>query len=770
MAFATKYRFHLYGFYVGTYWKIDLQKDGYVGSINSSENLDAAAALVINLEGMGGEKYFTATGSRLKSTSATLQIFVDNATIKEELDEFATLTNASWKMLIYKGTASGNETIWAELMIQPDVYSHPYEDFPYFISITATDELGRLNAIPFDNSGTAYTARDSYMTYIMAILGKLNISRQVKSVCNVFASGMATDDPLWQATVDPTKYVNNAGRENEEVWNCADVLNDLLAAFGAVMLLGRGNAWTIRRINELAADSFQENTYSAASGVASSAAVSDHIISTNGNTDDSIMTFINSPMISVGWRWKRVGLRIFTGGNENFVFRGDLSPAYWTGLNSLLYWFEVNKGPSADPTVKYGATTPFPAVELIERVEIFEDVKYMGGVYINGDIPNSTIHTWLADQTFNDLILGTGTTDEIYSVDDEVFLMKANDAVMPVPLGDNRSYFIKQFTGGDFRYPQLSLTQGGAVIDLTSDGSGTRFIGLAATEQLTYAVQINGYQTAEYSSGDITNKNGIYTAGVWVLAGSGNTISISFFWRLIFDNADAFQSDAAYGYWQLTISTPGGTIYYYNKTTFAWQTTAVANVLEDDLKAYDWRHERVDSSTIPADGRMEFWIYQPSSASNTELLGMQVANIESSFTIGGVTDAEYIDKVCEVGEDFAYTADTIELYSGDLPSTAYKGYVGYGGALAVNWYRRGVSETKELTDILLQCMMNNCGRTSLKVSGNLMGDFVPDQIIEDSNLQYEREGGTVTPRLMLLGGSLNVEEGLWSGEWVEIVE
>ena len=771
MAFGVKYRFNVYSYHIGTYWRVDLSEDGYSGSINSSVDLDAAAAVNLNLEGVGGEKFFTASEAAIKGSSVSLTVCIDSDELKDSFSEFSTEAEGKFMLSLYKGTAPGNESLYGHLVVQPDVFMFPYEDYPYFITILATDELGSLSGIPFLNSSSEpYLARQPIMYFIFEILGKLTLgaAKNVKTVCNLFAEGMVTDDPLYQATIDPTKYVIEEGRENETVWNCADVLNDILKSFGAVLTLGEGDVFLIRRLDEMAADSFQENTYTIHSEVNSSATITDHVVATNTNTDDSIMAFINSASVSAQWRWKRVSLRIYTGGNENFVFRGGLSPDQWLNDNELLNWDFEYKGPSFVFVVKYGATTPFPAVPIIQRVEIFEQVDHIGGVYIDGDTANSTIYSFSVQLEGDILILDHALGAEPFEVDSEVFITKANTAVLPTPLGNDRSYQVHSYDGGD-TFLRLKNSGETSVIDLTGSASGNLFVGQKETTELTYGVQVNGYQTAEYTTGDITNKIGLKTDAVYVLAGTGNSFSLSFFWKILFSNSDTYQANPAYGYWQLTITNSAGTVYYYDKAAFDWQTTATANILEDDLMAYGWKYEHVDSLDIPTDGSLVFTVYQPSSFSNSDLLGVQVANIDSSLTIGGVTDAEYIDKTAEVGENYAYTANRLELYTGDLPATSYRGHVGFSGQLANNWYRRGVSETKELTDILLQTYLNNYGRTTLKVQGTLMGDFLPHQVIQDANMAYEREGSTVTPRLVLLGGSYNLEDGVWSGEWVEMV-
>ncbi|MCO6358540.1 hypothetical protein [Roseivirga pacifica] len=743
MAYGVKYIFELYGYGYGTYWRVELAKDGYVGSVVTGVEVDATAGLTISLEGMGGGKFFTSQGNVVKGTSATLRILIENDTQYEQFLEFAAVEEREWKMLIYKGTSPEDASLSRELFIQPDVFTHPYQDYPFFIQLTATDEVGRLSGIPFINGALRYSERKSITWFLFEIMNKLGVERQMRVVCEVFADGMfPINSPLHVATVDPTKYIVNKGRENETVMNCHEVVNDLLKPFGCIMFLGVDNKWVIKRINDFAKDAYTETTYTAWDGL-TTATVSNHIKACNGNTDESIINFVNPSNVKFDWRWNRCILQFYVGDSGNFVFDGNLAPDAWFNDNTLTTWTKFVAPPSYDYGWNY------------ERAEIFADAFYMSG---------------------DPLTFSVNTTDNyIHSVeggnpfeDGDRIIFKLNDGdTMPSGINNNRPYYVvnTDVTGaGTFQIAQL---EGGTPQNINSAGSGDFWLGEVGTESLDYAMQLNEHQDTLWSSGTMTNNNGVISQAVDVLQQSGNTWEISFYWKLNASPVVETQTYPGYGYLGITVTTSGGTIYYYNKSTDTWGTTPHYNRLEDASQRYAWKKEEF-TSDFPANGEFKVEFYQP-SAETLNATNIQISKIEGVINIGGETEVEFIEKIAEVGKEYAYDADTVILLSGDAPSDIYQGHIGYNGGLAVDWARKGVTESKELLDILLQGYMNNYGRSTIVINGTLKGNVDVEDLIETYS-GYERDGEEITPRLMLNGGTLDVEDGTWSGEWIEINE
>lgn len=752
MAYGVAHRFEVYAYHTGHYWRVDLAQDGYVGSINESADLAASAPLTITQQGRGGEKFFTASGNVAKGTSAQLRIFIENASQEANFKEFGTVEEREWKMLIYKGTAAGNETLYHELFVQPDVYRFPYSPYPYFIDVLATDEIGRLNAIKFQPTDiTRYADREPIMFFVYEILNKLGVQREIVEVCNLYCDSMSialSNSPLTQATIDPTKYLINKGRENEDVMDCHTVLNDLLKIMGCILFLGSDNRWHLKRVNELAAASIVQRIFNSATNVVSSGTITTHKKATNSNTDNSIMTFINAPEVVMDWRWKRASIKFIVGDNGNFVFDGELAPSAWINNNTLSSWVKVVSPPANDYSWNYERSAPFTSVNYPEGTQYPFSV---GASEIAG----------------NYITIGSGGHEELDD-GDQVLLIGSD---VPAVLNANRPYYVVNKGVNGETTLQLAQTQGGTPQNINNSGTAPYFIAKLGTESIEYAVRLNSHIDTEWSgTGYIQNNNGIRSKAIDVLSQSGNTFSIDFYWKITASPAQESYSTNGIGYYAITVTTDANVVYYFNKLANSWSTVIYYNTLEDPDQRYPWIKEEV-SGEFPVDGKFELTLFQ-ASATSLDVQYIEFAAINGELLIGGVANTEFVEKIAEVGKEYAYDADTIELLTGDAPAVIFQGHIGIqgSGALAKNWYRRGVSEDKELLDILLQCYMNNYGRTTLKVDGQLMGNLAPEQVLEDANLAYAREGEQVTPTLMLTGGTLDCKESIWDAEFTEINE
>ncbi|MCE7996420.1 MAG: hypothetical protein HEP71_30865 [Roseivirga sp.] len=716
----------------------------------------------LRYEGQGGTKFTGASRNVITGSSLTFKLLVNNPADRDAFREFSTSSEDEWLAILDYGDSPGSfGQVWKGFLL-PEVYTFPHDGFPYEVSITATDGVGRLNGIKFEQTnGQRYSETNSFMFFFYEIMNKLGITREVQDIVNVYCTGMSqnpTDSALMQAKIDPTKYLRNKGRENETVWDCLSVLNDMMLPFLARVRQGSQTQWQIVRVPELALGSTIKRTVTAFDTVDSSTQDGSHLKHCTPANVANPIRFIGRPTVRMDWRWKRVAIQIYPGESGNFILDGDLNPSSWLNVNTLINWTVENRGPNPDYNFSY------------QRIEVFEDVDYLAGVYIPEDLEESTVYKFTGDNSTDEVTVLSGGAEGPYKVGDKVFLTKADTAVMPAPLINDRTYYVTILNDPNSNKVRLSQTSGGTSLNLATDGSGDLFIGKSETVQLSYAVQINGYQTAYWVGGDITNKNGIESRPVDVIAGSGNSFELAFFWKMIFDNNYQFQTEKADAYYQLIITTNGGTRYFFHKSTGTWSTVATAIKLEDDSKGYGWIRERVEPAEITVDGKLTLLLYQPSSSANMDTLGVQYANIQADFNISGEVDIEFIEKVAEVGADYSEEVEPFELYSGDLPSSVFTGHISVGSNLATGWRRRDIFESKELTDLMLQGLLNNYGRSTITVTGTLHGDIMIDDIISDINLRYNNGEEEITPKLMITGVVWDVKNGTWTGEFKEIRE
>lgn len=141
----------------------------------------------------------------------------------------------------------GYDVMWLGPVL-PMKYEEAYVNPPYQVSITSICGLSNLDKIPFlDDDGNQLTGSYKQIEVIAWILRKLKLGLQIRSGCNLYATGMdtaATDDPLDQAYVDVERYYLI-----KQEPTCRDVLQYILEPYGA-QVIQWGNVWNILRVEE----------------------------------------------------------------------------------------------------------------------------------------------------------------------------------------------------------------------------------------------------------------------------------------------------------------------------------------------------------------------------------------------------------------------------------------------------------------------------------------------------------------------------------------
>lgn len=140
------------------------------------------------------------------------------------------------------------------------------EDLPlevgYLLTIKATDGLGRLKTIDYNNNGLAYGGETKLIDIILKCLNKLTaVSAEygtkadfLKTLVNWHAEQYSyanTIDPLFVTRVPERAFYTKDTKGNYKWLNCFDVLQIICKAWGARMLYSSASFWFVQ-VNELA--------------------------------------------------------------------------------------------------------------------------------------------------------------------------------------------------------------------------------------------------------------------------------------------------------------------------------------------------------------------------------------------------------------------------------------------------------------------------------------------------------------------------------------
>jgi len=253
MAMGEKYRVYTDHQYGGDSRYVRIYKKDYTGSV--TEPIGGETPARLEYPGADNDIFDPIYGSEITVSIVSLT--------SEQYIEFATAKNKEYLAQVYNVDQTLVE--WQGWLI-PQEYEEPYNQAPYETTLIFNCGLGLLIDIDFmDTDGSYYQGRQTEILVLAAIMQKIYPS----SLDTAFKPYFTTCIGLWEAGqsssigsnslnqsyIDQEKYINDDG----SVWNCLDVVKDILSSYGARISMGRSGRWWIMRIRDyhLFYDSYQ---------------------------------------------------------------------------------------------------------------------------------------------------------------------------------------------------------------------------------------------------------------------------------------------------------------------------------------------------------------------------------------------------------------------------------------------------------------------------------------------------------------------------------
>lgn len=214
-------------------WQIDLLTDGYTGaitSLSSSGRKVGGVPLIIQGENNDDDPLFPILPTEVLSDIFSTTLF--------EFDEFFSGDERTFQYRVYLN--SNLEQIgW----LTPDGGYDLYADTPYRIQLRGICGLSQLKGIPYDNSGTAYSGKQTLLSIILNCLNKLEFEINLYTAVNFWEEDMNTsNDMLGQIWVDADTWVRDG-----ETMSCYDVLFNIAYRCNAIVFQREGK-WHFIRI------------------------------------------------------------------------------------------------------------------------------------------------------------------------------------------------------------------------------------------------------------------------------------------------------------------------------------------------------------------------------------------------------------------------------------------------------------------------------------------------------------------------------------------
>lgn len=234
----------------------------YVVSISDSEYVGDVETMIldrlsIEIEGQSGPRFQPILGA-----SATIGIVIDSEDIETLLTDIAGAEEGRFTLLISDFSDFPPGVLKFAGYILTDLISFP--DLPYTVKpsaeIKATDAIGILKTIDYNDNGDPYEGYDTFVGHIFNCLNKVSaipalysLEALLKVVCNWYPQGRTydeNDNPLLISRCNHVAFYTIDSKGNYNYKSCYDVIAAICTSFGARFLYSDGSFWFLQ-INTL---------------------------------------------------------------------------------------------------------------------------------------------------------------------------------------------------------------------------------------------------------------------------------------------------------------------------------------------------------------------------------------------------------------------------------------------------------------------------------------------------------------------------------------
>jgi hypothetical protein len=338
MAFATKYQYAFKNFF-GSTTTIRIQQDGFSGSITYLT--PGTTPLIVHYPGKEGEP--------IVGSSARMQVKYESF-----LDEL--FTEAEQTLRVYISGAFGT---WYGFVT-------PYQNYrsmkgaPQFLTFLATDQLGLLKDINFEDSNgdPVYYIQNDF-SILKAILFHTGIDDVLtkKDQINLYDANFNStqnDSPLGQTYFYPEMYWDDV---KDERGKCYDVLKDILMKYNARICQSDG-AWRMQRPQTLWTK-HAIRTYSQVWGWSSGTTAYDRIIKGVANNATWLEDVQETLMPRVG----TVEVKAISSLKKN-VCKNSSFKDFTISSGNYRYWSTINPIEERDGFAEIGVGTGTPQDQI----------------------------------------------------------------------------------------------------------------------------------------------------------------------------------------------------------------------------------------------------------------------------------------------------------------------------------------------------------------------------------------------------------------------
>lgn len=207
---------------------------------NSVTNL-LATGFNVNYQKGDGDKF-----DNILSAEAVLTLWL-HSTDSVEFDDFIVTYPDEWKMI----ARDDDSTVFVGFLTPGEGRSE-FQDKPYEVTLSATDVLGLLKAIPLTNdAGESFTGVNLIIDYILAILNKTGLGLSLRVFSNITEESMEDRSENEQAdTFNQTAlHARTFLKNSMEFYDCYKTLETILSEY--FCLYQWNGMWVILLVGEM---------------------------------------------------------------------------------------------------------------------------------------------------------------------------------------------------------------------------------------------------------------------------------------------------------------------------------------------------------------------------------------------------------------------------------------------------------------------------------------------------------------------------------------
>jgi len=226
---------------LGNDWQVNIHDSEYVGSIVPFKL--GADGFVLRYSGNNEDRYQPVIGSEV-----TFTLTEENSDHTTFMDLLATNVEVRFSVSVRKDPDGTDEFWWGGILL-PEQVIRPFDYYPIQNTLTASDDLGNLRSVKYNNGGSAYTGIESGVEHLLNCLNKTRATHL-----------WSTDDFLYYVNdFDSTDYtgsdqlddtrISHYGLYNldqnglNQYYSAFEVLESLARVFNARVFQAQGKWW-----------------------------------------------------------------------------------------------------------------------------------------------------------------------------------------------------------------------------------------------------------------------------------------------------------------------------------------------------------------------------------------------------------------------------------------------------------------------------------------------------------------------------------------------